>query len=117
MLDAMTLHLTTVTIDCTDAGRVAGFWAAALGRPVDEGASAAFASIPPDGAAPGWYFNQVPEQKAAKNRVHVDLHASDRPAEVERLVGLGARRVADHGDGDGGWTVLADVEGNEFCVA
>jgi predicted enzyme related to lactoylglutathione lyase len=111
-----TLQLHTITIDCADAARVGSFWANALGRPLDEGAASEFASLPADGASPGWYFNQVPEAKSAKNRVHVDLRAADRDAEVARLLALGATRVADH-DADGTtWTVLVDVEGNEFCV-
>ena len=57
-------------------------------------------------------FVRVPEEKAVKNRVHLDLGADDREAEVQRLLALGARRVADHGS----WTVMQDPEGNEFCV-
>jgi catechol 2,3-dioxygenase-like lactoylglutathione lyase family enzyme len=112
----MTLQLHTVTMDCRDAARVGAFWAAALGRPLDHGAASEFASISADGTSPSWYFNQVPEIKSTKNRVHVDLQSDGRQAEVERLVSLGATRLADH-DADGtAWTVLADVEGNEFCV-
>jgi predicted enzyme related to lactoylglutathione lyase len=62
-------------------------------------------------------FNQVPESKTAKNRMHVDLVADDREAEVDRLVGLGAKRLADQAEFGLRWTVLADPEGNEFCVA
>jgi len=83
---------------------------------VDAAATADFASVTADAAGPGWSFARVPEPKSAKNRLHVDLSAPDREAEVERLVGLGARRVTDHADGDTTWTVLLDVEGNEFCV-
>lgn len=113
---AMALTLTTITFDCVDAQRVATFWAAALGRAVDAAATAEFALITSDATGPGWSFAHVPEPKSAKNRVHLDLGASNREAEVERLVGLGARRVADHADSDTSWTVLLDVEGNEFCV-
>lgn len=113
----MALRLNTVTLDCANAARVGTFWSSALGRPLDDGATPEFASIPADGGAPGWYFNQVPEPKAGKNRVHVDLGADDREVEIARLVGFGAQRIADHGDGGDGWTVLADVEGNEFCVS
>lgn len=112
----MALTLTTITFDCSDAERVARFWAAALGATVDSAATAEFASITSDATTPGWSFARVLEPKSAKNRVHVDLIGPDREAEVERLVGLGARRVADHGEGDTSWTVLQDVEGNEFCV-
>ena len=57
------------------------------------------------------------EKKEAKNRVHVDLVAPDRAAEIERLIGLGASRVRDVEEYGMQWTVLQDPEGNEFCVA
>ena len=59
----------------------------------------------------------MPESKTAKNRMHVDLVADDREAEVDRLIGLGAKRLADKAELGLRWTVLADLEGNEFCVA
>ena len=61
----------------------------------------------------------MPEAKTVKNRVHLDLTPTDRTRdeEVERLLGIGATLVADHRRPDGtGWVVLADPEGNEFCV-
>jgi hypothetical protein len=116
----MTVALTTITFDCRDAAALAGFWSAATGQPVDDGATEAFASIgtPSADGGPAWTFNQVPEGKTAKNRVHLDLTApdGDGDAEVDRLVGLGAKRVAEHDEGGARWTVLADPEGNEFCV-
>jgi hypothetical protein len=58
----------------------------------------------------------VPDAKAGKNRLHVDLRPADQEAEVERLVNMGARHV-DVGQGvKAGWVVLADPEGNEFCI-
>lgn len=62
-------------------------------------------------------FAQVPEEKTVKNRLHIDLRPVDRTSaeEVERILALGARRV-DVGQGEQTWTVLADPEGNEFCV-
>jgi hypothetical protein len=69
-----------------------------------------------DKTFPGIVFVTVPEAKTVKNRLHIDLNPdADRDAEIERLVGLGARKV-DVGQGDVAWTVLADPEGNEFCV-
>ncbi len=64
------------------------------------------------------YFNQVPEAKTVKNRIHLCLRpTSSREEEVERLLALGATLVTDHRKPDGaGWAVLADPEGNEFCV-
>ncbi len=117
---AMTLELAHVTIDCAEPERVAAFWSDALGRPVDPGGNGFFVSIGRQQPTPGqvaWFFLRVPEARSAKNRVHVDLRATDRHAEVVRLVGLGARVIADHDEWGVRWTVLSDVEGNEFCVA
>jgi Glyoxalase-like domain len=66
---------------------------------------------------PTWLFAKVPEPKTAKNRMHVDMAAADRDAEVARLIELGATRVADMNEWDYEWTVMHDPEGNEFCVA
>ena len=59
----------------------------------------------------------VPEGKTAKNRMHADFVSDDRAADVERLIGLGASKIGDHDEYGISWTTLADVEGNEFCVA
>ncbi|WP_405809712.1 VOC family protein [Streptomyces sp. NBC_01520] len=67
-------------------------------------------------AMPGMCFLPVPERKTVKNRLHIDLTPDDQAAEVERIIALGARRV-DVGQGEEvTWVVLADPEGNEFCV-
>ena len=110
----MTLTLSHITFDCADAAALATFWSAATGRALADDATAAFASIGP--AADAWYFVQVPEDKIAKNRVHLDLTSEDRAADVARLTALGARTCAEHTDGDTSWTVMADPAGNEFCV-
>jgi hypothetical protein len=74
------------------------------------------AGTPEDGVVPDLVFNRVSEGKAAKNRLHLDLRPQDEDAEVARLEGLGARRP-DVGQGaDVTWVVMADPEGNEFCV-
>jgi predicted enzyme related to lactoylglutathione lyase len=113
----MTLHVANVTFDCGDTLAVARFWSAALGRPVDPDASEYFASIGlNDGESPNWYFAKVPESKTAKNRVHIDFASDDRDREAARLVELGATRGADHDEWGHSWTVMADPEGNEFCV-
>lgn len=65
-----------------------------------------------DGGGPRLLFQLVPEPKVAKNRVHVDVRADDPAAELQRLIGLGARVLAEHD----GYTVLADLEDNEFCL-
>jgi len=69
------------------------------------------------GGDPTWLLAKVPEPKTAKNRMHVDLAAADREAEVARLVELGAKRVTDMDEWGYQWTVMQDPEGNEFCVA
>ena len=108
-----------VAIDCTDAYGLARFWSGVTGRdlhpedrPGDPEAQVALA----DGLV--LHFNQVPEPKQVKNRVHLCLRPdTSRDQEVDRLLGLGATFVADHRNPDGsGWAVLADPEGNEFCV-
>ncbi len=68
-----------------------------------------------DGVSPDILFLRVPESKEIKNRLHIDLRPDDHAAELERALGLGARRV-DIGQGDSTWAVLADPEGNEFCI-
>ena len=124
----MTLRLRVVAVDCADPERLARFWCAALGYEVVE-ADADGVSIGPgpvpsnDGlrggpVAPGIDFLVVPEGKTGKNRLHLDLTPVDgeQAEEVERLLGLGAVRV-DVGQGaEATWVVLADPEGNEFCV-
>ena len=116
--DDMTVRLANVTFDCDDVLAVAGFWSAALDRPLDPNPSEYFASIGlNDGDSPNWFFAKVPEPKTTKNRVHVDLTTDDREAEIARLVSLGATRGDDHDEWGHSWTVMADPEGNEFCVS
>ncbi|HEX6417200.1 MAG TPA: VOC family protein [Acidimicrobiales bacterium] len=119
----MTARLANITFDCEDALVVARFWSEVLDRPLapEPEPSSYFASIGGIGhdsaGGPAWLFAKVPEPKAAKNRMHVDLVADDREKEVARLVELGATRGADHDEYGMRWTVMADPEGNEFCVA
>ena len=119
----MTVRLGNITFDCHDALVVGRFWSAALGRPLaeDPEPSEHFATIGGiDHDAVGatqWLFAKVPEQKVAKNRVHLDLVTDDREKEIARLVELGATRGADHDEYGHSWTVMADPEGNEFCIA
>jgi predicted enzyme related to lactoylglutathione lyase len=126
----MTVKIASVTFDCADALTVGRFWSAALGRPLDPNASSDFATIafaarrnsvgwaPVErDEDPTWIFAKVPEPKTAKNRMHLDLMMPDPEAEIARLVGLGATRVADMEEYGYEWTVMADPEGNEFCVA
>jgi catechol 2,3-dioxygenase-like lactoylglutathione lyase family enzyme len=123
-------RLTEIVVDCHDPAAQAAFWAAALGYHVvrsEDGQVeiAPWEREPPDLAervrqapgAPALVFVTVPEAKTVKNRLHLDVRPVDGSyeLEVERLLGLGARR-ADIGQGEVPWEVLADPEGNEFCV-
>ncbi|MBO1333576.1 VOC family protein [Streptomyces sp. VRA16 Mangrove soil] len=108
-----------VAIDCADAYELARFWSAVTGRPLDpEDAPGSHETQVILAEGPVLYFNQVPEPKTVKNRIHLCLRPeTTRDREVERLLGLGATFVGDHRNPDGtGWAVLADPEGNEFCV-
>ena len=77
------------------------------------------ALVPParEPGLPPLLFQRVPEPKLAKNRVHLDFRGESMAAEVARLAGLGATILAERSLGDYAWTVLADPEGNEFCVS
>jgi predicted enzyme related to lactoylglutathione lyase len=108
-----------VAIDCSDAYGLARFWSEVTGCPLhpeDRPGDRETQVTLPEG--PVLYFNQVPEPKTIKNRVHLCLRpTTSREEEVDRLVELGATLVADRREPDGtGWAVLADPEGNEFCV-
>jgi hypothetical protein len=110
----VTLRWQSVVIDCADTERVARFWSEVL-RLQLQGPEGGEWWIEPGGDSPDILFLGVPEGKTVKNRLHLDLRPDDQAAEVERLIALGARR-ADIGQGDVTWVVMADPEGNEFCV-
>ena len=112
-----------ITVDCAEPYELARFWSVVTGWPisdVDEPGDDEVLLEPPDPAVSELLFIRVPEPKAAKNRLHLDLVPTDgrtRDDEVTRLLGAGAALVADHRTPEGrGWVVLADPEGNEFCV-
>jgi catechol 2,3-dioxygenase-like lactoylglutathione lyase family enzyme len=116
----MTLRIQCLCIDTADPAGLAAFWQSVLGWRMDgEGDEVVLEppeGSPEDGVAPDLLFLRVPEEKAGKNRLHLDLRPKDQAAEVARLEGLGARR-ADVGQGSGvSWVVMADPDGNEFCV-
>ena len=112
----MALRIEAVNVDCRDPRRVAEFWAAALGRELhgDDGGSEYW--LDRDDVGPELFFVTVPEGKEVKNRVHLDLRPDDQQAEVKRLLALGATHATIGQTGEESWVVLADVEGNEFCV-
>ncbi len=117
----MDLRIQSLCIDSTDPARLAAFWRDVLGWRITHDDPDEIVLEPPagsraDGVVPDLLFLRVPESKAGKNRLHLDLRPVNQAAEVARLEGLGARRV-DVGQGpDATWVVLADPDGNEFCV-
>jgi predicted enzyme related to lactoylglutathione lyase len=110
----MALNPGMVTIDCADPHALAAFWTEATGYRVaaDHGS---FLMLAGHGVDIG--LQQVPEPRAGKDRVHLDFHAEDLDVEVKRLLGLGATVLGEQEVPGLRWTVLADPEGNEFCVA
>ena len=117
----MVSSLRNVTFDCRDALALARFWAEVLGwnvyHDVDPEVLVTPSFPPVDG--PKLLFLPVPEPRAVKNRVHLDIQPTDRgrDEEVDRLLELGATVVEDHRNPDGsGWVWMADPEGNDFCV-
>ncbi len=119
----MRCHVRTITFDAVDPAGISAFWAEVTGfieDPDDPNLPGheAWGLIDPAGRRPNLLFIKVPEPRTVKNRVHIDLQpAAARDDTVAWLEGLGARLVDDHRKPDGkGWVVMADPEGNEFCV-
>jgi Glyoxalase-like domain len=104
----------TVVIDALDPGRLARWWAEVLDFTVLDEVDGMTTIGGQDG--PRLVFVQVPDGKAHKNRLHLELDPDDQDAEVERLLDMGARRADVGQPTDVAWVVLADPEGNEFCV-
>ncbi|HET7743084.1 MAG TPA: VOC family protein [Mycobacterium sp.] len=111
----MTLVFDEICIDAHDITALGGWWASVLGWDSGVTADGDVVLYAPPGAGPNWLFLDVPDDKVVKNRIHFDFRPDDQLAEVDRVIGLGARRV-DIGQGDETWVVLADPEGNEFCI-
>jgi predicted enzyme related to lactoylglutathione lyase len=117
----MSVRIQCMCFDTHDPSAIASFWEQVLGwrrthEEPDEVALEPPKGSPEDGVVPDILFLKVPDEKTVKNRVHIDLRPDDQAAEVERIEKLGARRV-DIGQGDDvSWVVMADPDGNEFCV-
>ncbi|HXA28191.1 MAG TPA: VOC family protein [Candidatus Angelobacter sp.] len=122
----MASKFTELAVDCADPIALARFWCSVLGYEVqdeEDGYVSIGSPMVPEGknrlgpVPPTIAFARVPEGKTVKNRLHIDLNPTDREQdeEVRRLLDLGARRI-DVGQGEVSWVVLADPEGNEFCV-
>jgi predicted enzyme related to lactoylglutathione lyase len=107
-----------LVLDCADPEALSDFWTEALGLQRLGAAGSYVLLASPSGALPKLLLQHVDEPKAAKNRMHLDIETTDVDAEVKRLEGIGARRLehdvrVEHGSR---WVILADPEGNEFCV-
>ena len=105
----------SVTIDCGDPRALASFWEQVLDYERTYEDDDEVVIEPRDGSGNALVFGKSPDDKKVKNRIHLDLNPTDQAAEVERVKGLGATEV-DIGQGDVSWVVLADPEGNEFCI-
>lgn len=108
-----------VVVDCRDLAKMADFWCAVLGYRAVGGAEPYMSLLPDDGRdGPEVLLQRVPEGKVGKNRLHLDLRTRLLDDEVARLLHLGAERITPLPINEGGWTwrILADPEGNEFCV-
>lgn len=110
------LRIEQIVIDSANAAELAGFWSRMLSRPVDPGANEFFATIGKQSqeGGPALMFLKVPESKAGKNRLHLDLSGPDWRTEADRVVGLGAVKRSEHAEYGTEWITFADPEGNEF---
>ncbi|MGA8723879.1 MAG: VOC family protein [Acidimicrobiales bacterium] len=108
-----------VVLDCSEPERLMGFWREALGYRVHYSEPSLAVLVPQDVNAPPLLLQRVPEPKAGKNRMHVDIVTEDVEIEVKRLEALGARRLHDgvQSFGPTRWATMADPEDNEFCVS
>ena len=111
----MGLDWEQTSIDAQDPVALGRWWQEALGWVVVNDDPEEFEIRSAVDRFPGLLFGAVPEPKTIKNRLHLDFRPDDRDTEVERLLALGATRV-DVGQGEVSWVVLADSEGNEFCI-
>jgi predicted enzyme related to lactoylglutathione lyase len=117
----MDIRIQCLVIDSDDCELLARFWSQAIGWRVTYESPDEWCIEPPEGSpavdvAPDILFVKVPDPKTVKNRLHLDLRPKDQGAEVERILALGASRVDIGQSDDVSWVVLADPEGNEFCV-
>ena len=119
--DAMSLRWQCMNIDSIDPIPLARWWADLLGwritfEEADQVVLEPPEGSPEDGVSPDMLFLRVPESKQVKNRIHIDLRPDDQAAEVARAESLGARRVDVGQSSAVSWVVMADPEGNEFCI-
>jgi predicted enzyme related to lactoylglutathione lyase len=107
-----------LVLDCDDPDKLAEFWSAAIGYATLGGAGNYVLLVDADGKQPKLLLQRVDEPKSGKNRMHFDIETPTVDHEVARLEALGARRIVDDAIEEHGnrWVVMADPEGNEFCV-
>ena len=108
-----------IVIDCADLDRSAAFWSAALGYTASPAGTGPYRGLEPEsGAGIDVLLQRVPDVKGQKNRLHLDLRTPDLDAEVRRVLGLGATLLTSEPVTEDGWLwhILADPDGNEFCV-
>jgi hypothetical protein len=113
----MIISVLAISFDAHNAAQLAQFWAQALHRTVNDGASEDFASIAADTDSrlgPLLMFHKVPEGKTIKNRVHFDLEAAEMLTEADRLTSLGAKQIRSLAENNNRWISFIDPEGNEF---
>jgi predicted enzyme related to lactoylglutathione lyase len=111
----MALIIEHITFDCHDARALADFWSTATGQAIEDDWGD-FVRLAPGQEGIRLAFQEVPEDKIAKNRMHFDINSDDMAETVNNLVALGASVVAEHSSPNATWTVMQDPEGNEFCV-
>lgn len=120
-LRGMTISPGQITFDTTDAVPLAQWWADRFDATIGETNEGWFVTVGGGSLAVGLAFQKVEDPTPGKNRIHLDLVADDRAVEVDRFVTAGATLVAEHSmptpDGEFGWTILADPQGNQFCIA
>lgn len=114
----MTSYVSSLAIDAQDPKALARFWCEVLNYRIDDEEEGFVSTTPTEGQGPRLDFLQVPEGKTVKNRLHLDIRAldSNQDAEVARVQSLGAYRVDVGQTSKDSWVVLADPEGNEFCI-
>ena len=105
-----------IMIDCNNPEALVEFWSAITGVEAAARYPQYIFCTPIPGSDINLAFQRVPEDKVVKNRLHLDLVHEDPPALIAKVEELGGSKLADHSSGDFGWSVMADPEGNEFCI-
>ncbi|MFW0790826.1 VOC family protein [Gordonia sp. CPCC 205333] len=113
----MTLSVAMITVDTTDPLPLARWWAEQTGGTILAENDGWFVTVKVTDAGPLLAFQKTSDPTPGKNRIHLDFVAPNRTATIEQLIAAGATHIADHEMSGFGWTILADPDGNQFCVA